>query len=64
MWGTQLSADWTTLRTLGIALLVIASQRELSLGKIRPDALLQALLLFAIAALLTHLATVACATPR
>ncbi len=48
--------DRTMLRYLGIALLVIASQRELSMGKIRPDALLQALLLFAIAALLTHLA--------
>jgi hypothetical protein len=45
------------LRYLGLALLVIASQRELSLGKVRPDALLQALLLFALAALLTHLAT-------
>ena len=44
------------LRYLGIALLVIASQRELSMGKIRPDALLQAFLLLAIAALLTHLA--------
>ena len=49
--------DRTMLRTLGITLLVIASQRELSLGKIRPDALLQAFLLLAIAALLTHLAT-------
>ena len=49
--------DRTMLRTLGIALLVIASQRELSLGKVRPDSLLQAFLLFAIAALLTHLAT-------
>jgi hypothetical protein len=46
-----------TLRYLGIALLVIASQRELSLGKVRPDALLQALLLFGFAALLTYLAT-------
>jgi hypothetical protein len=45
------------LRYLGLALLVIASQRELSLGKVRPDALLQALLLFALAALLAHLAT-------
>ena len=45
------------LRYLGLALVVIASQRELSLGKIRPDALLQALLLFALAALLAHLAT-------
>ncbi len=48
--------DRTTLRYLGIALLVIASQRELSMGKIRPDALLQAFLLLAIAALLRHLA--------
>jgi hypothetical protein len=45
------------LRYLGLALLVIASQRELSLGKVRPDALLQAFLMFALAALLTHLAT-------
>jgi 4-amino-4-deoxy-L-arabinose transferase-like glycosyltransferase len=45
------------LRYLGLALVVIASQRELSLGKVRPDALLQALLLFALAALLAHLAT-------
>jgi 4-amino-4-deoxy-L-arabinose transferase-like glycosyltransferase len=49
--------DRTMLRFLGLTLLVIASQRELSLGKIRPDALLQAFLLFAIAALLAHLAT-------
>ena len=49
--------DRTMLRTLGLTLLVIASQRELSLGKIRPDALLQAFLLFAMAALLAHLAT-------
>jgi hypothetical protein len=45
------------LRYLGLALLTIASQRELSLGKVRPDALLQAFLLFALAALLQHLAT-------
>jgi len=49
--------DRTMLRYLGLTLLVIASQRELSLGKIRPDALLQAFLLFAMAALLAHLAT-------
>jgi hypothetical protein len=49
--------DRTMLRTLGLTLLVTASQRELSLGKIRPDALLQAFLLFAMAALLAHLAT-------
>ena len=45
------------MRYLGLALLTIASQRELSLGKVRPDALLQALLLLAIAALLRYLAT-------
>jgi len=47
--------DRTMLRYLGVALVVIASQRELSLGKIRPDALLQAFLLMAIAALLRYL---------
>jgi hypothetical protein len=49
--------DKYALRYLGLALLVIASQRELSLGKVRPDALLQALLLFGLAALLRHVAT-------
>ncbi len=49
--------DRYTLRYLGIAILVISSQRELSMGKVRPDALLQAFLLFALAALLKHLAT-------
>jgi hypothetical protein len=49
--------DRYTLRYLGIAILVISSQRELSLGKVRPDALLLAFLLFALAALLKHLAT-------
>lgn len=44
-----------SLRLLGLALVVIASQRELSMGKIRPDALLQALLLAALAALLSAL---------
>ncbi|RXH58746.1 glycosyltransferase family 39 protein [Granulicella sibirica] len=47
----------TELRYLGLGLLVVASQRELSLGKVRPDALLQALLLFAMSSLLTHLRT-------
>ena len=46
-----LSTD--AVRMLGIGLLVIASQRELTLGKVRPDALLQALLLFAFSAMLT-----------
>jgi hypothetical protein len=45
------------LRYLGLALLVVASQRELSLGKVRPDALLQAFFLLAFAALLANLRT-------
>jgi hypothetical protein len=49
--------DRYTLRYLGVAILVISTQRELSMGKVRPDALLQAFLLFALAALLRHLAT-------
>jgi hypothetical protein len=50
--------DRYTLRYLGIAILVISAQREISAGKVRPDALLQAFLLFALAALFRHLATV------
>jgi hypothetical protein len=53
----QFLLDRYTLRYLGIAILVISSQRELSMGKVRPDALLLAFLLFALAALLKHLAT-------
>jgi hypothetical protein len=49
--------DRYTLRYLGIAILVISSQRELSMGKVRPDALLLTFLLFALASLLKHLAT-------
>jgi len=49
--------DRYALRYIGLALLVIASQRELSMGKVRPDALLMACLLFALAALLNHLST-------
>ena len=49
--------DRYLLRYAGIALLLVATQRELSLGKVRPDALLQALLLLGLAALLAHLAT-------
>src|SRR5271156_5661785 len=49
--------DRYTLRYLGVAILVISTQRELSMGKVRPDALLLACLLFALAALLRHLAT-------
>ena len=45
------------LRLLGVALVVIASQRELSMAAVRPDALLQALMLAAFAMLLESLAT-------
>lgn len=45
------------LRLLGVALLVISAQRELALGLVRPDALLQALLLAALAMLLQALAS-------
>jgi hypothetical protein len=45
------------LRLLGLGLLVIAQQRELSISTIRPDALLQALMLAAFAMLLRALAT-------
>jgi len=45
------------LRLLGLGLLVIASQRELAMGRVRPDALLQALMLAAFAMLLRALAT-------
>ncbi|MGA7156945.1 MAG: hypothetical protein WBY53_08875, partial [Acidobacteriaceae bacterium] len=40
------------LRLLGVALVVIASQRELSMAAVRPDALLQALMLAAFAMML------------
>lgn len=49
--------DHYALRYIGVTLLVFAAQRELSIGKVRPDALLQACLLFALAALLHHLAS-------
>ncbi len=55
--GSRYLLDRTQLRYLGVALLVIASQRELSMGKVRSDALLQAFLLLAIAALLRYLAS-------
>ena len=44
------------LRFAGLALLLIAVQRELSMSKVRPDALLQALMLGAFAAILATLA--------
>jgi hypothetical protein len=45
------------LRLLGVALLVIATERELSMATIRPDALLQALMLAAFAMLLRSFAS-------
>ena len=45
------------LTFLGLALVVIAAQRELAIGLVRPDALLQALMLFAFAMFLQSLAT-------
>ncbi len=45
------------LRLLGVALLVIGAQRELSLGKVRPDGLLQALILAGLAMMLYALAS-------
>src|SRR5665213_3074568 len=45
------------LRLLGVALLVIASQRELTLNRVGPDGLLQALILAGLAMLLQALAT-------
>jgi hypothetical protein len=50
-----LSAD--ALKLLGVSLLVIALQREMTLGKVRTDGLLQALILFSLAMLLETLAT-------
>jgi hypothetical protein len=55
--ATSFLLDRYTLRYLGVALLVISTQRELSMGKVRPDALLLAFLLLSLAALLKHLAT-------
>ena len=49
-----LSGD--ALALLGVSLLVIAMQRELTLGKVRTDGLLQALILLALAMLLEALA--------
>jgi hypothetical protein len=49
--------DRYALRYLGIAIIVISSQRELSMGKVRPDALLLSFLIFALAFLLKHFAT-------
>lgn len=53
----------TGLSFVGVGLIVIAAQRELSMGKIRPDALLQALMLLAFAMLMEALATESLAYP-
>ena len=45
------------LRLLGLALLVISSQRELAMDRVGPDALLQALILAALAMLMNSLAS-------
>lgn len=55
--GTQPLLSRECLALLGCALVVIASQRELAMGLVRPDALLQALMLLAFAMLLNALAT-------
>lgn len=55
--GTQALLSVNALRLLGLGLLVISLQRELSLGRVRPDALLQALILSGLAMLLQALAT-------
>ncbi len=55
--GPPVLLDVDALRLVGLGLVVIASQRELSMGKVRPDLLLQALLLGAFAMLLQALAT-------
>lgn len=56
--GTQPLLSRETLALLGCALVVIASQRELAMGLVRPDALLQALMLLAFAMMLNALATI------
>ncbi len=53
--GPLLGMD--ALRLLGVALVVIAAQRELSMATMRPDALLQALMLAAFAMLLQSFAS-------
>jgi len=55
--GTTPLLSLNTLRLLGLGLLVIATQRELGFDKIRPDALLQALILSAFAMLMFALAS-------
>ncbi|HEV2577696.1 MAG TPA: hypothetical protein VGU25_10835 [Acidobacteriaceae bacterium] len=55
--GAQPLLSREALALLGSALIVVASQRELATGLVRPDALLQALMLLAFAMMLNALAT-------
>lgn len=55
--STQPLLSREALALLGCALIVIASQRELATGLVRPDALLQALMLLAFAMMMMGLAT-------
>ncbi|HTV09171.1 MAG TPA: hypothetical protein VMD97_09035 [Candidatus Aquilonibacter sp.] len=54
---TQPLVSRSALTFLGLALVVIAAQRELAIGFVRPDALLQALMLLAFAMLMQSFAT-------
>jgi hypothetical protein len=49
--------DRYALRYLGVGLVIISTQRELNMGRVGPDALLQAFLLLGVTALLRHLGT-------
>lgn len=52
MGHTSALLSLNALRLLGLGVLVISAQRELSLGRVRPDGLLQALILAALAMLM------------
>ena len=54
--GTEPLLSQPALQLLGVSLLVIATMRELSLGKVRTDGLLQALILLSLAMLMEALA--------
>lgn len=57
MGAAQAVLSLNALRLLGVGLLVIAAQRELSLNRVGPDGLLQALVLAGLATLMQVLAT-------
>ena len=54
--GVEPLLSLPALQLLGVSLLVIATMRELSLGKVRTDGLLQALILLSLAMLMETLA--------